>query len=235
MSDSKALVIEQGFPVVSLTRPQGAGGEEGREPSPLRNDVRPIGPRRHEALVCTKVDVGEIARSRLRQTLDELRANRRSCVLWIEAVERAECINCSVVPETDEQHDDIEVVANGVPGDEEPRLDAREFGHGRHPEPVDDFDLERLDPSQLTDPCLKSIEGAEDQHWPPDPRRAPAGSSLERPENFVKAVAEIDQDVVPIKALPVPEVQRRSSPPHQHSPGKQRLEVPLSSEQALPV
>ena len=79
-------------------------------------------------------------------------------------------------------------------------VSSRSYGRSRHgernAEALHDLRLQGLRTNQLPDAGLDTVETAEDEHGPADPRRLPTGHGLELSQDLGKAISQVGDHVI---------------------------------------
>lgn len=203
--------------------------------TPPRLQMLPLIPGRFEPAVGGKIDpipVGGLSKG---QSIHDLNQHRSAVVLLVQRVELSQRIDRPRVSEAVQQDHKIEVVANRVSCRKQPRLDPRHLGQCRDAEPIHDLVRKRLLSPQLANPRLDAIEIPQNHDRPLKPLGSPTCGGFQARQDFVEPLAKVDEDVIPVKALPVGRMNGRSRPAHQNGAWDKRLHVAFRSQQSFPV
>ena len=137
------------------------------------------------------------------------------------------------------QGDEIEIVAGGVPPQDQHAFDPQHFGFCREGElftQVLDLDgFQRLIPDQLPHPGFDAVQAAENLDRTLDASGLPAGDRLQFSQRLVETLPEIGQDMIGVGGQAMCRVHRRGASANEDRPRQDALEVSGRGKHLLPI
>ncbi len=203
--------------------------------TPARLQIIPVPPRRLETAVAGEIDARLIGRRSASESIDHFNQNRSAVLLFVQRVEIPESVERALIPQSIEQHHAIEVIANGVPSREQPRLDASHFRQRGNTKAGHDRIGERLLSAKLANAGLDSVEPPQNHYRSLKPLSPPPSGRFEPGQDFVEPIAQIHEDMISVEALAMRCVNGGRRPAHQDGSRDEGLDVAFRSQQAFPV